>query len=314
MNLIQRYIQAVKIELPSAQREDIGHELQSTIQDELEALAERSGRTPSEAEVGEHLKRLGHPVRVASTYWPRRSLVGEAAYPLYKQALILAFSVYVAVGVLLAVGELGQTQSWGLLLFPKVLYDIAGTVLFGFFIITLVFHYFGDQIAAQPFFWRWSPERLPGLESLAAYLPRAQTATELLGNVFALSLLGVGSLGFRVGGFVMDFGPAGGALAALLVLTLLDFGLNLLNLVQPYWTRLKLTVRVLVGLGVVFCLVQLLLIPQLVSVTATPALSPAELASINLSLKATVGILLAILVWTEGQALRRLLPIQLPWF
>jgi len=70
-----------------------------------------------------------------------------------------------------------------------VLYDIAETVLFGFFIITLVFHYSGDQIAAQPFFSRWSTERLPGLESLAGYLPRAQTATGLLGKAFAHGLL-----------------------------------------------------------------------------------------------------------------------------
>lgn len=34
----------------------------------------------------------------------------------------------------------------------------------------------------------------------------------------------------------------------------------------------------------------------------------------ELPLKAIVEILLAILVWTEGQALRRLLLIQLPWF
>lgn len=40
MNLIKRYIQAVKIELPSSQREDIRRELQSAIREELEALHE----------------------------------------------------------------------------------------------------------------------------------------------------------------------------------------------------------------------------------------------------------------------------------
>ncbi|MDX2007269.1 MAG: hypothetical protein SFU83_18670 [Meiothermus sp.] len=314
MNLVQRYIQAVKLELPVAVREDIGRELQSTIQDELEAFAQRNGRSPSEAEVGEHLKRMGHPVRVASTYWTRRSLVSEAAYPLYKQALLVAMSVYVTIGVLMAVAELGQAQTWGLLMFPRVLYDIAATVLFGFFAITLVFHYFGDQIAAQPYFWRWRTERLPSVESPAAYLPRPQTVSELLGNVFALTLLAVGPLGFRAYGFTLDFSPVGGVLAALLVLTLLDFGLNLLNLLQPYWTKAKLIVRLLVGLGVGFCLVQLLLIPQLVGASSTLTLNPSQLSSINLSLKFTVGICLAILVWTEGRALLRLLPLRLPRF
>lgn len=314
MNLVQRYIQAVKIELPPAQREDIGRELHSSIQDDLEALAQRNQRPPSEAEVGEYLLRLGPPVRVASTYWPRRSLVSEAAYPLYKQSLILALSLYVAIGVLLALTELGQVRSWGVLLFPKILYDIAASVLFGFFAITMVFHYFGDWMAGQPFFWRWNPKRLPNLESLSAYLPRTQTVAELLGTVFGLSLLSVGSQVFQVGRLTMDFSPAGSVLAALLVLLLLAFGLNLLNLLQPYWTRVKQTVHLLIGLGVAFCLVQLLLIPELVVLSGTPTPNPAAPASINLSLKVTLGVCLGVLVWSEAQALRRVLPLKLPWF
>jgi hypothetical protein len=312
MNLVQRYIQAVKIELPSSQREDIGRELQSTIQEELEALAERNGRTPSEAEVGEYLRRLGHPVQVASRYWPRRSLVSEAAYPLYKQALMVVLSVYVTVGVLMAFLDFEQTRSWSLMLFPRVLYDLAAAVLFGFFAVTVVFHYFGDQMAAEPFFWRWNPRRLPDLSGLEAYLPRSQTMWDLLGNVFALSVLTVGSLSLNTSHFVLDFGAAGGVLAALRVLVLVDFGLNLLNLVQPYWTRSKLVAHTLVSLAFVFCLVQLLLLPQLVTSASAP--NPAFLDSMNLSLKVTVGIVMIVVIWAVWQNQRRLLPLKLPWF
>ncbi len=313
MNLVQRYIQAVKIELPPAQREDIGRELHCNIQDDLEALAQQHQRPPSEAEVGAYLQRLGPPVRVASTYWPRRSLGSEAAYPLYKQALILGLSLYVAIGVVLALTELGQARVWGVLLFPRILYDIASSVLFGFFAITVVFHYFGNWMAAQPFFWRFDPRRLPNLES-GAYLPRTQTMGELLGTVFGLSLVTVGSLGFQIDRLTLDFSPVGGVLAGLQVLLLLAFGLNLLNLLQPYWTRSKLMVRLLVGLGVGFALVQLLLMPQLVVLSGTPASSPAALNAVNWSLKASLGVWVGVLVWTEAQALRRLLPLKLPWF
>ncbi len=314
MNLIERYIQAVKIELSPRQREDIGRELQSSIQEGLDDLAERNRQAPTEHEVSQYLERLGHPVRVASTYWTRRSLISEAAYPIYKQALILGLSWYIGIGVLLAVLDLEGTQGWAITQFPRVLNDIVAVVLFGLFSITLVFHYFGDAIAALPFFWRWNPKRLPNLENLAAYLPRTQTAWALIGSVFSLSLLTFGSLGYRSSDLTIDLSSGSAALVALRILVLVDFGLNLLHLIQPHWTRAKLMVHVLNQIAIVFCLVQIFLLPNFLVVSSLPALDPNLLSSINLMIKISLAFMVLMLIWTEWRRVRGLLPIKLPWF
>ena len=315
MNLVERYIQAVKIELPARQREDIARELKSTIQDELDVMTESHGRSPTAAEVSAYLQRLGHPVRIASTYWTRRSLVSEAAYPLYKQALPLAVCVYVVVSVLTSVPEIGRAQGWALAYFPKFLFDILTTVSFGVVAVTLVFHYFGDLIAAQPFFWRWNPQRLPDMSNLAAYLPRSETISALIGNVFALSLLTFGSLGWSIPAFTVDFSAGAAALMVLRLLVLVDFGLNLLHLAQPYWTRSKLIVNISLHLAVMFCLIQLMLLPQVVALSSTTrTIDPNMIANNNLSIKITLGIVLLIVIYSALKTVRRVWPIKLPWF
>lgn len=315
MNLVERYIQAVKIELPAPQREDIARELKSTIQDELDAMTERHGRSPTDTETSEYLQRLGHPVRVASTYWTRRSLVSEDAYPLYKQALVLAVCVYIVISVLTSAPEIGQAQGWGLVYFPKFLFDLLSTVLFGVVAVTLVFHYFGDQIAAQPFFWRWNPEHLPNLSNLAASLPRSETVSALISNIFALSLLTFGSLGWSTPSFTVEFSAGAAALMVLRLLVLIDFALNLLNLAQPYWTRSKLLVNVGLHLAVAFCLVQLMLLPQVLVISSTTrTIDPSMIANNNLSIKITLGIVLLIVIYSAWKTVRRVWPIKLPWY
>ncbi|MES2039786.1 MAG: hypothetical protein V4495_18370 [Pseudomonadota bacterium] len=93
MTLLQKYIHAVKQELPLAQREDIGRELQANILDQLDAIREQTGREATEGEVAVILEKLGHPAQVAARYMPVTPLVSSELMPAYKLVMSYALGI-----------------------------------------------------------------------------------------------------------------------------------------------------------------------------------------------------------------------------
>jgi hypothetical protein len=99
MELLDRYLEAVKKHLPWQRQDDILAELKANLEAQLEDKEAELGRplTPGEAE--DWLKQLGHPIQVAARYQPQRSLIGPSLFPYYwyvmKVALIVTAIVYV---------------------------------------------------------------------------------------------------------------------------------------------------------------------------------------------------------------------------
>ena len=68
MELIERYLQAVRFALPPAQRDDIIKELRDNILSQIEEKEAMLGRAPSEGEQAELLKKLGPDVHRARAF------------------------------------------------------------------------------------------------------------------------------------------------------------------------------------------------------------------------------------------------------
>lgn len=82
MDLIERYLHAVKFWLPKAERDDILAELSEDIRLQIEEREKELGRPLDDGEVAAILKRRGDPGSVASRYLPRRchlDLCGDRA-------------------------------------------------------------------------------------------------------------------------------------------------------------------------------------------------------------------------------------------
>lgn len=90
MDLIDRYLQAVKFWLPSEQKQDIAAELSEDLRSQIEDKESELGRPLNNAEVDAILKNLGPPMLVAQRYLPQRSLIGPALFPMYW--FVLRFS------------------------------------------------------------------------------------------------------------------------------------------------------------------------------------------------------------------------------
>ncbi len=82
MELIDRYLKAVKFWLPKAQQDDIITELSEDVRSQIEDEEAELGRKLNEAEVEGILKQLGRPVLVANRYLPQQHLIGPVLFPI----------------------------------------------------------------------------------------------------------------------------------------------------------------------------------------------------------------------------------------
>ena len=87
MDLIDRYLIAVRRQLPSHLQDDIIPELTDSLRSEAEEHERASGHPMTGDEQSALLKKRGHPFMMASRYLPQQHLIGPALFPYYRQAL-----------------------------------------------------------------------------------------------------------------------------------------------------------------------------------------------------------------------------------
>src|SRR5260370_97257 len=109
MELLDRYLGAVRKHLPWERQDDIIAELRANLESQVEEKEEELGQPLTAAEAEAWLKEGGPPLQMAARYHTPRYLIGPALFPIYWYVLKLAFFwatvVYTIVSViLLAVG------------------------------------------------------------------------------------------------------------------------------------------------------------------------------------------------------------------
>lgn len=187
MNLVERYVQAVKSYLPKKMRDDVGEELGLLLNEKLDDLREESGSDISEALVCEILKQQGHPMKVAASYQEPSALVSETLFPIYRQALTWILGIITTVHVFSwATGTIYdyETQSLKALIFATV-----NSLIAGFAYATLAFHFGGKLLEKQKIFTRWNPLSLPALRTDWQTMSRSDSIPSLIGNLLLLAIL-----------------------------------------------------------------------------------------------------------------------------
>src|SRR5579863_8750966 len=83
MELLDRYLQAVKKHLPLRRQDDIIAELRANMESQLEDKESELGRPLTTGELEDWLKKMGSPIMVAARYQPQKYLIGPAIFPVY---------------------------------------------------------------------------------------------------------------------------------------------------------------------------------------------------------------------------------------
>jgi hypothetical protein len=92
MELLDRYLQAVRKHLPWRRQDDIIAELRANLEAQLEDKESELGRPLTKEEAEEWLKQIGSPIQVAARYQRQQYLIGPSLFPTYSYILKLVLT------------------------------------------------------------------------------------------------------------------------------------------------------------------------------------------------------------------------------
>jgi len=256
MELIDRYLQAVKFWLPRQQKEDIIAELSADIYAQIDERETVLSRKLNDAEVEELLKQRGHPLLVANRFLPQESLIGPVLFPIYRFVLKIFVYGYLLPSVLVWMGlmifsssyRLEQTNPSWFTAFSSLFNYLWFTTFLAAGTITLAFAVLERTQARIHIFDRWNPRKLPPVRN-PYLIPRSTSLFELAVSLiffvwFAVYLHSpVVPIGLKVTIFLnpqwLWF------FWGYLLLALVNASLAGLNLLYPSWTARRATLRLL---------------------------------------------------------------------
>ncbi len=255
MDLLDRYLQAVKWWLPAAQKEDIATELREDLQSQIDERRGELGREPNDSEIAEILKRCGRPILVAGRFLPQHYLIGPTMYPVYlavlKTAAVIGLVSLTMSGVARVAFSRGPAASLGET-FAATMGALWQFGLVMFAAITAVFAAIDRSQTWAGVADAWSPRSLPPVRD-PKRIPRFGSVIEMTLSIMFLTWWADVSAGLPV----WDLGRAGARWTAgplwhefharlywpLIGLGAVALAVSAVNLLRPYWTRTRLAIR-----------------------------------------------------------------------
>lgn len=186
MELIDRYLQAVKFWLPKNQKQDIIAELSEDLRSQVEDREAELGRKLNESEVGEMLKRRGRPVLVANQFRPQQNLIGPMLFPIYVFVLKIVGAFYLLpwalVWIMIAIfrpahpgqGLITAIGSFWTTFWPMTLSMIGS--------VTIIFAILERVQQKSKFMEKWDPRKLPVVRD-PNRIPLSNSVMELTANM-----------------------------------------------------------------------------------------------------------------------------------
>ena len=293
MELLDRYLQAVKFWLPKAQRGDIIAELSEDIRCQLEEKEAELGRKLGESDLEAVLKSLGHPLLIAERYLPSQQyLIGPVLFPVYRLVLKMLLCGYIAPWLLLWIG---------LLLFDPYhaepgLRQIANLrslwliMLYSVFLITAAFA-FVERFKLKSWLVKdWNPRKLPAVRD-PNRISRSDSTFELAGSIVYialwLNLMSTATVFHIAGGRITLASATRYFVWTIFFLAIAGIGVCSVNLFRPYWTRLRASLRLAIDSVGWIALCWLLKVQPLLEISA-PGLSAEEAARLTAMINGSI--------------------------
>jgi hypothetical protein len=166
MELLDRYLEAVRKHLPWQRQDDIIAELRANLEAQLEEKEAALGRPLSTGEMEDWLKQLGSPMLMAAPYQPQQYLIGPTLFPIYRNVMKIAITWCVIVYTIASATAL-LVQTPHLIDFLHILTNLPAILLTTAAWVTLIF-------AALEYAMTHHRLKLPGMNSPApAWSPAA---------------------------------------------------------------------------------------------------------------------------------------------
>jgi hypothetical protein len=262
MDLLDRYLQAVRFFLPKRQQNDIIRELSEDLVSEMEDEEAARGRPLTQDEQADILRRRGHPMLVAGKYRTHQRLIGPAFFPIYAFALEMALGVSLLVTVLLAgVGAVLTGDPVGHFVRGLLEWPARGLAVFAW--TTLGFAALDHVQSRMKIRYTWDPRTLPRAVRREHWTSRARAVFELVliaaCLVWLLLLPGSPELLLGQGARILAVAPVWHAMyVPIVLLTAAAAALRVVDVVRPYWTPARSAARIAVQAAGIVMVGQLL--------------------------------------------------------
>jgi hypothetical protein len=259
MDLLDRYLHAVRFWLPNRQKHDIIAELSEDLRSQIEDKETALGRPVTEAELAALLHEVGRPVVVANRYLPQRHLIGPLWFPIYQRVLMIVAACYLVPWVLVWVGLMTFDPAYRATHTGAGWLGAIGSAWGGFWIaavvaigtVTIVFAVLERVQTESGFLAKWDPVKLPVVRD-SRKIPRGASIVELVANVVVCSWW-VTAMWSPI---VLDQPTVRITLApawtvfffGFLILAVANVAAAGVNLLRPYWTRPRAGVRLVTNL------------------------------------------------------------------
>jgi hypothetical protein len=318
MELLDRYLHAVRFWLPSRQQDDILAELSEDILSQIGEQEAKLGRELNESELGEILKRSGDPMLVAGRFLPQQQLIGPPWFPVYIFILKLVLLwVLLPLFILIASGTALLSAQDRALAFLRTLGGFWMGALSAFAAITIVFAVI-DRFHHKLYEKEWDPRKLRAVSKRrdSRKIPRVGSVAEIVwGFIFILWWVNRLHVPFIPGNVVhITLSPVWQQFYwPIFLVSLAGILLACANLVRPWWSRLRAGIRLTIDatMAVMACL--LMRMNPLVEITAI-SISGEELAKLQIAaqtgLSITFMIVAIISIFSCLQGVRRMMPAK----
>ncbi|HKE27814.1 MAG TPA: hypothetical protein VKB88_35905 [Bryobacteraceae bacterium] len=281
MELIDRYLHAVKFWLPKAQAADIIAELGEDIHTQVDEQEHELGRELTSEETADLLRKRGRPVLVANHYLPQQYLIGPLFFPIYKFVLkivaLCCLVPWVSGWLALIVASGGRDFHGWVVRFGSMGSSLWSTAFLSAAVVTMVFAVLERAEAKSHFMETWDPRKLPPVRN-PRKISRSCAAVEL-----AVTLVFAVWWAVNLSSAVLDLPFAritlsgtwtyffGGFLAVMLG----SAALAAASLIDPHWTVRRATAKLLIDCAgaALFCW---LLGVHIVAGIAAPDLTPIQ--------------------------------------
>jgi hypothetical protein len=250
MNLVERYIEAIKFWLPAHLKDDVAAELADDIRSEIEDAEREKGRRLTDDEIAAILKARGRPMIAASHYLPKRALIGPELYPIYIFVLkIVALCCLIPPIIMWVIRiDLGAPfasfgQAWG---------EYVNSLLMAFAVVTIIFaviEYQGINPAKPD---TWNPKALRPVKD-PSRIRRSSSVGEIAANMVMIAIFAAGYLSKAVydfkGGHVVLCPEWVPYWQIILVLAVAETALAATNLFKPFWSGSRIMARAAIDLA-----------------------------------------------------------------
>ncbi len=296
-DLIDRYLAAIRRNLPSKRADDIVAELREALLSEQEDKESRLGRPLAPDEQEALVKDFGHPLVVAARYGASQQLIGPEVYPFY---LFTLKTVLLILGAVILAGSIaGMVFAHGPA--APLLGRTLGALWSGLFwvtgLVTIIFAVMERTGAGDSLVRRWRPRDLPRVtEKPATSFERiAELTWGVIFLLFWVGLLRLPEWSDAAGRQVHVRGAPvwTGLYWPVIALVVGRMVIGVVALLQPGWVRLRTGLTFAVTLGNL-ALVAMVWRAQHWVVVSGEGLTPAELGGLQVAIE--LGIRIALVV------------------